>query len=422
VVAPPSSAWVLVLTAAAFVGVAVAAALLTTRRPALGIAALLATLPFSPGQAVGPTVLTLPKAVLVGMLAGLLVRRVDLSALRRGPARTIALAGALVLAATAISGLHAVHRGPVLRESLKSLEYLLAFGAVLVAARADWDEPLVRLALAATVTLVAVMALREAGGGGASVVLLDGRTVPRIAGPLEGPNQLGGYLGLALPVILAAAVLRGPLGIELAALGLGGMALILTLSRASLICTLVALALVAVLARGRSAAPLATAAGGVLLGVVALAVQGFAAVSHLWSAAEAGNPGAVGRRSQLWAAALRLWHANPLTGVGAGNFELTLGRAGLPGIRTHANSLYLQALAESGVIGLVATLVLVAASILAFARGPFREPFVLGALAASLAFALHQSVDLLVFYPKVGELWWMLLGLGAARCNVAVAA
>ena len=35
------------------------------------------------------------------------------------------------------------------------------------------------------------------------------------------------------------------------------------------------------------------------------------------------------------------------------------------------------------------------------------------ALGATLALALHQVFDLMVFFPKVGGFWWIVLGLGA---------
>jgi hypothetical protein len=41
------------------------------------------------------------------------------------------------------------------------------------------------------------------------------------------------------------------------------------------------------------------------------------------------------------------------------------------------------------------------------------------ALAASIGFAIHQVFDLLVFFPKVGELWWILIALAAARTDAA---
>jgi len=57
----------------------------------------------------------------------------------------------------------------------------------------------------------------------------------------------------------------------------------------------------------------------------------------------------------------------------------------------------------------------VLASILSFVGERRSAPLVLGALGASVGLALHQVVDLLVFYPKVGELWWIVLGAGVAQ-------
>jgi hypothetical protein len=42
-------------------------------------------------------------------------------------------------------------------------------------------------------------------------------------------------------------------------------------------------------------------------------------------------------------------------------------------------------------------------------------PFVAAATAASVGLCLHQIADFLVFYPKVGATWWVLLGVAAAR-------
>ncbi|MDQ2992121.1 MAG: hypothetical protein M3R30_04780, partial [Candidatus Eremiobacteraeota bacterium] len=36
------------------------------------------------------------------------------------------------------------------------------------------------------------------------------------------------------------------------------------------------------------------------------------------------------------------------------------------------------------------------------------------AFAASIGLFVHQTVDDLVFYPKVGAIWWLLLGIAAA--------
>ena len=159
--------------------------------------------------------------------------------------------------------------------------------------------------------------------------------------------------------------------------------------------------------RGRE---LALLAGGLIAGIVILALWGFslghsgvgvgAVIEHLSSISEASLPGSVENRSQLWHIAFILWRAHPIFGIGAGNANAGL-RAFLSCKRTR--------------IVAIATLAFVAISIFAFVRAPFREPFVIGALGASIGLATHQLLDLLVFHPKVGELWWIVLALGAAR-------
>ncbi|MGH7729518.1 MAG: O-antigen ligase family protein, partial [Vulcanimicrobiaceae bacterium] len=322
----------------------------------------------------------------------------------------------------------AQYRIPALRETLKAFEYLALFALVALADRADPDERPLRLALAGSLGVVALVALAQAIAGAPSVTLLLGHPIARIAGPLEGPNQLAGYLGIALPLVLALALARGALPLEIAALALGAAALLLTLSRAGIVSTLIGLSLVALLC-GRTRRSPATFAllAGLVAGAFANGLRAVLATGDLrallalalyaGSASDPAQTGAVGHRGELWHAALVLWRRSPLLGIGAGNYERELGSVGLHGIRTHANSLYLQALAEGGIVLLVATLATVIAPIVAFARGPLREPLILGALGASVVLALHQTVDLLVFYPKVGELWWIALALGAARAD-----
>jgi O-antigen ligase len=247
--------------------------------------------------------------------------------------------------------------------------------------------------------------------------------VPRIAGALEGPNQLAGYLEIGVAVLAAFACAR-PRWEFSVALGLAVLADILTFSRSGLIGSAVSIAVVAFVYRRvaiRLVAPLATA---LLAGAATTA--GWATSAHVSTANVlriSGNgdfvsgttyAGGVGSRSELWRAALALWKQHPLFGVGAGNFELDLPRVGLFGVRTHANSLYIQALVEGGIPLLAATLFFVWTSIASFVRRASASPLVTAALAASIALALHQTVDFVVFYPKVGEMWWIVLALGAA--------
>lgn len=194
------------------------------------------------------------------------------------------------------------------------------------------------------------------------------------------------------------------------------MALVLTLSRAGT--AAVALALIVVIALAPSphrGTVLASLLGGAAVGLGILVLYGSTSLlARFSSVAEVERSGGVGTRAQLWHAAWTLWLRHPWFGVGAGNFELEIARVGPSGVRTHANSLYLQALVEGGAPLLATTLATVIASIATFARGPLREPLILGAFAASIGLAAHQIFDLLVFYPKVGGMWWILLGIGVA--------
>jgi O-antigen ligase len=410
-----------VVYACAFVLVAI----VTRRRPAFGVAALIVVDPFALYRDVGETTLTLPKVALVALIAGLFsradARRLLLDALGSRRARPLLLSAAFVAFCTALSIVQAEHRLAAIRETLKALEYLVLFVCVLVAMRVDPREEVARIAITATLGVVTLMALSQEVLGAPSGFWFFNHPIPRIAGPLEGPNQLSGYLGIMLPIVAAFALLRRPSRAEVAVLGLGSMALVLTLSRAGTAAALLALALVVFLApSARRRVVVGTLLIGAGAGLFVLALYGSTSLlARFSSVAEVERSGGVGTRGQLWHAALALWRQHPWLGIGAGNFELEISRVGPAGIRTHANSLYLQALVEGGAPLLVATLVSVAASILTFARGPLREPLVLGALAASAGLAAHQVFDLLVFYPKVGGMWWIVLGLGVAQLATA---
>jgi O-antigen ligase len=260
-------------------------------------------------------------------------------------------------------------------------------------------------------------------GGAPSVLPFEHHLIPRIVGPLEGPNQLSGYLGAALPVITAFLVLSDPLPLqgERIALTLGICTLFLTFSRAGVVTTEAAIALVIIIAPSARRSHAALIAGaGTLLGIAGVEALGyriahdFGLLRRFAGVDESATPGSVGRRSQLWQAAAKLWRAHPWLGVGAGNFERELETVGLRGVRTHANSLYLQSAVEGGLPLLGAQLSTVFFSVMTFARNAAREPYALGAVGASVGLALHQIVDLLIFYPKVGGMWWIVLALGCA--------
>ena len=394
----------------AFIFAAVVAAAVAYRRPAWAVALLVLIDPFDFQQYVWRTTITLPKVVLLGIVVGLLLRRVPLAPLWSKEARPLTFGALAICAATALSAIPATYIDVVARETLKAIEYAIIFGACVVAIAEDPDDEPFRVGVLLSVTAVALIALTQLSGGAPSQTVVAGHVIGRIAGPLEGPNQLAGYLGLAIPLLLAYTLLRRDV-VALAIACLASVTLLLTFSRTGIGATFVAVALLALVARGASVRASVNAFFGVL--VAACAAVAIALRTGVMQRFETDAPSGLATRSKLWTAAIALWKTSPLLGIGAGNYELELPSVGLEGVRTHANSLYVQALVEGGIPLLAAVVWTTIVSITTFAFSRVREPLVLGAMAASAGFALHQIFDFLTFYPKVGGFWWILLGTAA---------
>lgn len=403
-----------------YAGFFIGVTLLTLRRPAYGACILIMVVPFALYQEAFDTTIRMPKVAVLAVLLGLAAYRDAFAPIAEKTPWRILTAGLFVLAATLISFVHATHTGPVIRESLKMAEYLLIFCAIVAAYRLDPDRRMFSGALLATAIAVSVLALIQEIVGAPSALLVNGHALPRIAGPLEGPNQLAGYFDVVIPIALAFT-LQERSRLARAALFLMIVADILTFSRGGLIGAAAGIVTVAVALRSQLRPAIAPIVAGIAAGLAVTFSWGLVADSlgmFRWWSFQSTYAGGVGTRSQLWHAAITLWKQHPLFGVGAGNFELELPLAGLHGIRTHANSLYLQSLVEGGIPLIAATLWLVYVSISTFVRARFESPFVVAALGASIALALHQIVDLLTFYPKIGAEWWVIMALAAAEVVV----
>ena len=405
-----------VLSALVYLLCAIAVGALTRRRPALGVAALLVLAPFDLARYVGPTTITTLKAGLVGMLAALAFSRPDLAAFRTLPVRAMLTAFVATLVAIALSAIHAQHLGEVVREAFKDGEYLLLFlGAVAAFATDPDDRPFWRT-LEFAVVLVCCSALAEFALGAHSGLFVRGQSLPRIAGALEGPNQLAGYLDVALPVLVARALVhrdRVLVGVIL----LATITDVLTISRSGIVGAAIGVIVVLLVLRPFSSAAWRFAGVMVLIAAFGIALALRAGVPTGYFTLDQATQSAdhLGNRSQLYRAAIALWRTSPVVGVGAGNYELDLDEVGLRGVRTHANSIYLQSLAETGILGLLATVALFAVTIVTLARSRVRRPLVVGALGAAVALASHQVFDDLFFFPKVASAYWLVVGVAIAE-------
>ncbi len=127
-----------------------------------------------------------------------------------------------------------------------------------------------------------------------------------------------------------------------------------------------------------------------------LAAAGIAATCVLAVAASAGLSGRApdtgGLRSDYWHVAWKEWLSHPVAGTGGGTFGTYWARQGVGSGAQDAHNLYLETLAELGIVGLA---LLVAALVppLLGARAARHEPLMPALLAAYAAYLLHAAVD-----------------------------
>jgi O-antigen ligase len=395
--------------------VLVAVFYVTMRRPALGTASLLVLAPFALARYVGPTSITLLKVGIVGLIVALAFRRIPWTALASPAARVQISVFLVALFAIALSAIRAEYIGPVVRETFKTLEYAACFGGALLSYVTDPDDRQIWRALKIVTVLVCGSALLDYLVGAHSGLVVHGEVVPRSAGVLEGPNQLAGWLEILTPILFARALLHRDKGL-IAILSLACITQLLTLSRGGILGVIIGALVVLVIMRPSQVVAVRIVVGTAIATAFLFILGGsLGLTSRLFSTPEANEIDHLANRPLLWHAALTLWQSSPIVGVGAGNYEFELSRAGLPNVRTHANSIYLQSLAEGGIVMLASTLYSFGATILVLARSAVRRPLVVGALAATVALATHQVFDDLFFFTKVGTTYWLIIGIAVAE-------
>ena len=139
-------------------------------------------------------------------------------------------------------------------------------------------------------------------------------------------------------------------------------------------------------------------------------------VIQAWVAARAWRPG----RSELWSLALGMFRENPLLGVGPDNFRWLYGRdAGRStwDTRLYSNSLYLEILATTGLLGAAAFAGLLLRALrglqlsVAKALNPTEA---LTVLAAVVGFLVHGVFDYLLEFTPIYLAFWIMLGIASA--------
>jgi O-antigen ligase len=361
----------------------VAAAVAVVRNPAYGVAIVLAVAPFLnfelPPESLGGSLPTQPLKALVPPLSVLALAYAALLVPGgRWGRRTRAAAGgvAALLAATAIASVFALEPAESVNKLMLVVSAAAVFAAVPIACRSR-DQLLVIVGGALLgLLLAAAQGLIQSSAGVFSTqgFVADFEVIGRIEGSFAHPNLYAGYLAALLPLGIAVSASPGFPG-ALRALGAGGAllatpALYLTFGRGALVGLIGAAVLWLALIRPRLSLAVAVA-----VVVAALAVAPSTLKDRFNPQTSEGD---ITLRSDIWTSAFGIYAQQPITGVGVNNFSIAYQE--LPStaasasqrrllhqdqllIPPHPQSIYLQALSEQGVIGILALLAFVGVSL-----------------------------------------------------------
>lgn len=188
-----------------------------------------------------------------------------------------------------------------------------------------------------------------------------------LSGPIGYANGLGALAAIGIAVCVAFAV-RARRPVYAAPLALLVPVLLLTNSRAAVVAAIVGCMVAATLRRSRRAAAGIVLAAAAMLTALLLATPGF-----------------FGDRASYWSAARATAASHPLAGSGAGTFGVVHQHA--PYARD-AHSLYLQAVSELGVPGLLLIVAFLALPLAVAIRRGLTAP-----AAGLTVFLLHAGVD-----------------------------
>jgi O-antigen ligase len=357
----------------------------------------------------------------------------------------LSLALAILLTALTLSVVVATNLALSAKELLKWIE----LAAVYLIGASLLDTPprrrtLMAWLLVAATSQAAVGLVQSVWHLGPAHFMIGGALM-RAYGTFEQPNPFGGYLGLHLPLVVAlmlfglggAAQRRWRIAAGVAALAIG-LALFITLSRGAWVGQIVALLLV--VCAGSLAARHAVITFGAL-GLLALAglwpllppefsgrLVSIAAnavdFTELQNATITPDNWAVLERVSQWYAGWQMFLANPILGVGVGNYNAAYDDYRLdqwPLALGHAHNHYLTVAAEAGMLGLAAYVGVLGAGFVtarrawvgAVRRGDLLErAMAIGVVGSLAAFATHNLFDVL-FVHGMGVTVGLLLALTA---------
>ena len=236
-----------------------------------------------------------------------------------------------------------------------------------------------------------------------------GQTLDRLGGTFGSPNEAASFLVIVVPLALVLAL--APVGRSLRVLAAltfaaGLVALVLTFSRGGWLGLTVALATLAVLALRRRVVPLRRTV--LALAVAAVALAPF--LPTILTRLTQDDTNAAGARVPLIDLAWRIFSDHPVLGVGANGFGAAIPSYATPDLDFTwlytVHDRYLLVLAETGLVGLLAFLWFLCATLrrgLAATRAvePVVAAVAIGLFAGLVGFLAHALVDVFNSRPQV---------------------
>ena len=299
----------------------------------------------------------------------------------RSEPQALALLVALLtyLAVIILSIAVAISRTPVIKETLKWSEVAAVVAATWLFIRTErqalwlaWGAIVAGVAEALLGCVQYVLATGLLGPGGANI---------RVFGTFDQPNPFGGYLNLSLPIALALTLFGRDPRMRWVAGGASMLmlfALYLSDSRGALLGLVAALIVLGAVGWRVERQVIIALLVGLPLALIAwfthiipasienkLLAQFRVNDVSLNAQLNDANYSTIERLAH-WVAGLRMFQAHPLLGVGAGNYDAAYQRYKVPGwdeSLTHAHNYYINAAAETGALGLLAFLAMIAIAI-----------------------------------------------------------
>lgn len=237
-------------------------------------------------------------------------------------------------------------------------------------------------------------------------------------------NSLAGYVNAIIPFAMALTVLEGRAWwrrLGFICLAFCFAALFLTSSRGGMVACAAAVLLTAILVTPRRRT-IAALMGALLLAASIVAFLPAKEGEEIRNdRLQSVDDFTIESRVALWGAAGVIFLNQPVLGAGFGEYRFAVQQY-VPGIEDQldAHNLYLQTLAETGVIGFVAFFVTMGLFLrrsygLMKSADPMWRMVGLGVFAALAATLVHGMVDyIFIASPQFGNLFWVVLGLGVA--------